>query len=229
MARMMMKDIKRELLLALLKEYQEFEESDDPENPAINVVGTAKHARIDVSRRDLKLCIEEFSKEGLVTEDDVSDWSDGEYYCYLTARGIEAAEALKASTTHSSTTFGFAPDSAPFGSGTFADTSFAPASDRYVSAKDNQPLFDNIRSKVAELSDAVRENRDNDFDDKEGRLAELAALDLLLSRPQISIPLVEKILSETVTYLAKRFADVAIGQVALEILKLTASALWTRL
>lgn len=134
-----------------------------------------------------------------------------------------------ASTAPSSATFGFAPDAAPFGGGPFADKFSVPAADRYVSARDNQPLINEIREKVAALTNAVSENRENDFDDKEGRLAELAALDLILSKPQISVPLVEKILSDTVKYLAKRFADAAIGQIAVEVLKLAASALWTRL
>ncbi|GMV63953.1 MAG: hypothetical protein AMXMBFR74_31200 [Parvibaculum sp.] len=173
MAHMMMKDIRRELLLALLRQYEDFTETDDPENPAINVIGVAKQARIEVPLRDIKLCLERFSQEGLVVEDEVSDWSDGEYYCYLTERGIEEAQALRqissqensnivspnggvddlmldstsspqASTAPNSTTFGFAPGSAPFDQGNFADTRTAPASDRYVSVRDNQNSFDEI-------------------------------------------------------------------------------------
>jgi len=100
-----------------------------------------------------------------------------------------------------------------------------PASNRYVSAQDNQLLVSELRKKVDVLASGVRENRDNDFEDREGRLGELAALDLLLGQPQISAPLVEKILSETVKYLATKFAENAIGLAANAVL-IAAAALF---
>lgn len=89
-----------------------------------------------------------------------------------------------------------------------------PASNRYVSAKDNQPKIDEMRESVSTLIEAIREDRTNDFDDKEGRLGELLAFDLLLQQPQISVPAVELILRDTVFYLAKTFAKSAIGIIA---------------
>lgn len=94
----------------------------------------------------------------------------------------------------------------------------APASDRYVSTKDNQKEITQLRLKAADLIKAVEDNRDNDFEDKEGLLGELLAFDLLLQQPQISVPLVEKILSETITYLATKFVENAIGIAAKAVL-----------
>lgn len=49
-----------------------------------------------------------------------------------------------ASTTSTSQTLGFASDSAPFGSGVFEDRQSTPASNRYVSVRDNQASFDEL-------------------------------------------------------------------------------------
>lgn len=100
-----------------------------------------------------------------------------------------------------------------------------PAADRYVSSQDNQSSVSDIRQKVEALTTAVQADRSNDFDDKEGRLAELAALDLLLGQTLISVPLVEKILNETVRYLAEKFVDNAVGIAANAVL-LAAAALF---
>lgn len=94
-----------------------------------------------------------------------------------------------------------------------------PAANRYVTLDDNDPQVKEVKKSVSELIQAVGDERSNDFEDKEGRLAELAALDLLLAKPQTSVPLVEKILKDTVTYLSQRFANATIGQIALELLK----------
>ena len=93
-------------------------------------------------------------------------------------------------------------------------TLYVPAADRYVAAQDNQPAIAEMRKSVRDIVKTIQEDRTNDFDDKEGRLAELLALDLLLTQPQISVPLVEKIIKETVMYLAEKFADNAIGLLA---------------
>ncbi|NIJ40957.1 hypothetical protein FHS78_001238 [Parvibaculum indicum] len=98
-----------------------------------------------------------------------------------------------------------------------------PASNRYVSHSDNEPEIAKLRSSVSDLIETTKENRDNDFDDKEGRLGELLALELQLSQPQISVPLIEIILNDTVKYLANKFADNAVGIAANIVLHLAAS------
>tara|TARA_R110000868_G_scaffold362105_1_gene624171 strand:+ start:1003 stop:1656 length:654 start_codon:yes stop_codon:yes gene_type:complete len=97
-----------------------------------------------------------------------------------------------------------------------------PAADRYVSVNDNEKIEEILES-VADLISAVKEERTNSFDDKEGRLGELLAFDLLLQQPQISVPAVEFMLRETVSYLAIKFADKAIGIAANALLLLAAS------
>jgi hypothetical protein len=54
-------------------------------------------------------------------------------------------------------------------------------------------------------------------------LGELLALELQLSQPQISVPLIEIILNDTVKYLANKFADNAVGIAANIVLHLAAS------
>tara|TARA_R110002110_G_scaffold60714_1_gene170859 strand:+ start:1249 stop:2118 length:870 start_codon:yes stop_codon:yes gene_type:complete len=98
-----------------------------------------------------------------------------------------------------------------------------PATNRYVSKYDNQEIKE-IAEDVANLISAIKEDRTNDFDDREGRLADLLALDFMLKQDQISVPLVETLMRQTVQYLAKRFVDVAIGQIATHILKLAVNA-----
>lgn len=103
-------------------------------------------------------------------------------------------------------------------------TLYVPAADRYVAAQDNQPAIAEMRKSVRDIVKTIQEDRTNDFDDKEGRLAELLALDLLLTQPQISVPLVEKIIKETVMYLAEKFADNAIGLLAVALIAQAAKA-----
>lgn len=251
---MKVKDLSEKLLLAILQEHRNL--PDDEEEMDIALESILETGKISARKRDVVLCLKDFASHNLIELEELPGEPEETFYnVRMTYAGMIEAEALEermtptsisateptgltldgsatvaqpeASTAPNSTTFGFATDSAPYGSGTFADPVSVPAANRYVSARDNQPLIKELREKIAALTNAVSENRENDFDDKEGRLAELAALDLILSKPQISVPLVEKILSDTVKYLAKRFADTAIGQIAVEVLKLAASALWT--
>ena len=97
-----------------------------------------------------------------------------------------------------------------------------PGSDRFVSRSDNQTDVDHLQSKVKELIREVEENRENDFPEKEGVLGELATIELQLCQPQISVPLMQTLFEQSVAWLAKKFAEVAIGQIALEALKLAA-------
>ncbi len=98
-----------------------------------------------------------------------------------------------------------------------------PAANRYVSSKDNQEVAE-IIGKVSDLIAAINEARTNDFGDKEGRIEELLTLDFMLKKNQICVPLVEEVMRNTVQYLAVKFSDVAIGQIALQVLKLAANA-----
>ena len=89
-----------------------------------------------------------------------------------------------------------------------------PAADRYVTLDDNDPQVEAARESVSQLIQAVENERSNDFEDKDGILAELRLLELSFRQQTVSVPLVEKILRETVSMLAVRFADHAIGNLA---------------
>jgi len=88
-----------------------------------------------------------------------NEQSDGMIAKGLTVEGSISTSPPSASTTPSSTTFGFAPDGAPFGSGTFASSDRAvqanniQASNRYVSVKDNQPGFDELVTQLSAIKD----------------------------------------------------------------------------
>lgn len=142
-------------------------------------------------------------------------------------------------------TFGFSPDSQTFDNGTFRSETvnvsgalnttplnavelngptIVPAAGRYVSSKDNEIAVSEIRRSISDLITAINNDRTNDFEDREGRVNELLTLDFMLQQNQISVPLVEKILSETVRHLAEKFADNAVGMAAQAVISLATHA-----
>lgn len=90
--------------------------------------------------------------------------------------------------------FGFASDSAPFGSGTFADSSGeashdVPAAGRYVKVTDNQPAFDEIRRSLTVIKNefaADHNKQELPIENIEGALAEINAFELMMDKGWVS-------------------------------------------
>ena len=149
----------------------------------------------------IRLCIDDFERSGYVnTTRFTSGGDDRGMPSSFTASGIEYAEDIEATNPE------------------------LGRSNRFTKLADQSAEIEALRSQVVELTKQVSENRDNSFNDKEGVLAELAALELLLTKPQLSVPLIEKIVSETVVYLGRTFTDQSIGVAAGVVITLTIQA-----
>lgn len=110
--------------------------------------------------------------------------------------------------------FGFAPDSAPFGSGTFASSGGEvqqntlnadniPAAGRYVSVKDNQPAFDEVRKNISDIRNEFANDhnkRELPVENLDGIIAELDAFDLQIEKNWVSRPAAKNFL-ETLKYI----------------------------
>ena len=230
-----MLEVRNEILVALLNEFRELDEAEDPEGPALYVDMIADHNGIDASKAVLRLCIKGLLDDGLITTDDTFDLSDSNFFCHLTAKGFMRAEEIEArsstegarqagdenndttdssiatnqdtapqaSTTPSSETFGFSSDSAPFGSGTFAERQPAPAADRYVSVKDNQPAFEELEDALTLIKNefaADHNKRELPIDNLEARQAEIEAFELTIERGWVSSKSAKNLL-ETLRYI----------------------------
>lgn len=168
---------------------------------------------LDARRRSVELCAKEFSSQGLIEIEEIPGSDDeANFICSMTAAGIDKAEQLirlqanppieqagsvmvegatlhaTASTEPISTTFGFAPGSANFGSGTFnsallnsmpfngpATARSIAAADRYVSVKDNQEPFGQLARTLTKIRDEFAR------DHNKGELGALGAAEELLT------------------------------------------------
>lgn len=194
---MKMKDFKDALLVTLLRHQRRVGLGNH-----LEPLGAVEAEGLEYQPGQIGLCIKEFESRGLVNATYfLGGGQDGGIHCYLTAAGVEQAEEIEQTVPEYS------------------------RSNRFIRLEDHRVEIERLRDQVVDLQALIRENRDNTFVDKEGTLAELAALELLISRPQISVPLVEKILSETVFFLVRRFSDTAIGAAAGAILTLAAQSL----
>jgi len=95
-----------------------------------------------------------------------------------------------------------------------------PGANRFLSRKDNQQPIEALTSAVEDLIEAVRADRTNDFDDKEGYLGELLVLELALAQPQVSVPLIEGVIKGAVKTLTTLFAGAVIGSLASNVIAL---------
>lgn len=192
-----MRDFKKALLVAMLRTQRTKGLSSyiDPKQAVITY-------GVEFEPGQIRLAATQFRDSGLIKDAFTlgAKTPDDNLHCSLTAAGIEEAEEYE------------------------DELSDFMASSRFVPSSANSEAVDKLREKTSELRQLVEQNRDNDFVDKEGRLAEIMAFELLISQPQISVPLVEKILRETMYYLTNRFADQAIGIVAGMVLGLAAAA-----
>jgi hypothetical protein len=194
-----MKELKDALLVAMLRHQKRI-----GYNQYLEPQDAAKEAGLSYESGQLRLCLNDFKDRGLVRAAfTMGGGPDGGLGSMLTAAGIEAAEEIESELPNLSQLA------------------------RYI-AEPNEKI-EPLQNKVAELRDLVEKNRDNDFPEKEGCLAEIMALELLLNQPQISVPLIEKILTETVTFLARKFADKAIGMAATAVIVLAAALLGFRI
>lgn len=69
-----------------------------------------------------------------------------------------------------------------------------PASDRYVSPKDNQNEFDEIKSELASLEEVVRGNNSASEVDKLIALSEIAIFEESICQPRLAVDLIERFL-----------------------------------
>jgi hypothetical protein len=198
---MKIKEFKKALLVALLHSQRK-----KGLNQYIEPKDAAAEYNLEYPPGQIRLCVTEFKDHGLVRAAfTMGGGPDGGLACSLTASGVEEAEEIEA---------------------TFPELL---SSKRFIEPGTKAQQIDELKAKVGELKESVKENRDNDFTDKAGRLAEILALELLLAQPQISVPLVEKIIQETVYLLGQKFADKAIGMAAGAVLVLAAQALGIRI
>jgi hypothetical protein len=92
------------------------------------------------------------------------------------------------------------------------DLSEAPASDRTVPLTHNSPEYIEAIESLKKLESTVAVTNDyEDFNDKEQRMAELSAGRRLLEAPQVRADALKAVLYKGLLYLAKKFADHAIG------------------
>lgn len=123
-----------------------------------------------------------------------------------------------ASTTPSSTAFGFVPGSAPFDQGNFADTRTAPGSDRLVRLNDNQR--DIVDASIVEIAEALRSGEQPTNLSEEERFMVLGQLDLakqmIKSSPVMTVSVL-KILLTPVRFLMDRVTAGIIGNKATEL------------
>jgi hypothetical protein len=94
-----------------------------------------------------------------------------------------------------------------------------PAADRIVPLDHNSDPYQKVLDALDELIRALRGANDyQDTDDKEQRIAEVESTKRLMQAPRIQARALAFIKS-SLMYLAKKFADLTVGQIALEIIK----------
>lgn len=96
-----------------------------------------------------------------------------------------------------------------------------PASDRYVRLDHNSPAYTQTVAALEAVVEAVR--RDNEYgsadpDDRDQRIAELEAGKRLLQEVRVRVDAAHALFVGTLGYLAVKFADAAIGNMANEAL-----------
>ena len=112
------------------------------------------------------------------------------------------------------------PDTRPVGSSFVLDTSTlaeAPASDRVVQLDHNSKEYRIAVEALDAVIDEVRKNNeygDKDLQDRDQRVAELEAGKRLLEAPKVSVNAIQAVIITTLAYLAMKFADAAIGNLA---------------
>lgn len=92
---------------------------------------------------------------------------------------------------------------------------YAPASDRFVPINHNSQEYQNVSSAVDGLLDEVRKsNSFSDPEEKDLRLAEIAASKTILSSIKVRVSVIYSLVLGTLTFLATIFAETAIGNMA---------------
>ncbi len=90
-----------------------------------------------------------------------------------------------------------------------------PASDRVVTVNDNSPGYRETVDALEKLEQSLIEVNDYpNTEDKEQRIAEISAGRRLLRSTRVRIGALVAVLGPPLTYLATKFADQAIGQIA---------------
>lgn len=115
---------------------------------------------------------------------------------------LNTSQPPSASTAPSSAPFGFAPGSAPFDQGNFADTRTAPASDRYVSVLDNQSPFDEVLRSLTVIKNEFAEDhfKHTNFINTPAITAEIEAFEHQIRSGWVSRPAAQNFL-ETLHYI----------------------------
>jgi len=147
----------------------------------------------------LRLCANDFRDRGLINDAfTMGGGPDGGLACMLTASGVEEAEKLEDQLISQS------PDL----------TDSAPASDRIVKLDHNSTQHSETLASITKLIDLVEQDRSNDFEDKEQRVAELSATKTLLKADRVNISTFQALAYSALGYLASKFVDAPIGEAA---------------
>ncbi|MGV8998526.1 MAG: hypothetical protein ACOH12_16420 [Parvibaculaceae bacterium] len=189
---MTMAELRPALLLVMFEAHNAI--PDDQAYSEFDLQNSFLNSDIDATWRNVRLCADDFSDQGLIKLGRPSSPFEQDYSkCSMTAKGIDKAEQLIAPQvlenlgepdSSGPQTFGFASDSAPFGSGTFAGSDEAvreqaldtkasfdyapervpnveaplvPAAGRFVSTRDNQS-FQNLGRSLNEIRDEFKKD-----------------------------------------------------------------------
>ncbi len=118
---------------------------------------------------------------------------------------IPAAKALRRRLERTANSVS-SPDIAPL---------FVPAADRTVTLDHNSPDYTDTLRALEKVEQAVQQANDyDDPDDKEQRVAELSAGRRLLQATRARVDALIAVIYRGLSYLAKKFADVTIGEAA---------------
>ncbi len=84
-----------------------------------------------------------------------------------------------------------------------------PAADRFVTFSDNQPEIVELRKRIEAVEEAVKENRENDFPEKEAVLDNLSAALEYLKKSKIVIDSLVGFIKPTLKFIVDKITDAA--------------------
>tara|TARA_R110000824_G_scaffold390760_11_gene587799 strand:- start:4584 stop:5348 length:765 start_codon:yes stop_codon:yes gene_type:complete len=220
-------ELRPALLLAMLEAHNDI--PDDEEDFQFDLINDVfLKYDLDAKRRSVELCAKEFRDQGLIEIEEITGTEDETYFrCSMTAKGIDQAEQLAASQTNTPTeqSDGMIAEGAVLQSTASTSPSFittgalgrepigrspivggieyVPAAGRYVSVKDNQPAFDEVRKNISDIRNEFANDhnkRELPVENLDGVIAELDAFDLQIEKNWVSRPAAKNFI-ETLKYI----------------------------
>jgi hypothetical protein len=167
----------------------------------INPIAVAIAAKLSHMPGWVRQAVEALQSKGWVSAKFLATGQpDGQVMAIVTGRGVERAEKIEEERRQAAS----AEDE-------------VPASDRFVRIDHNSAGYKDADDALGQTLEAVRgsnEYRSSDPEDHEQRVAELEAGKRLLQAPRVDLGWLKAGLERTLTYIAKKFADQAIGKLA---------------